>query len=49
MLNSVENKLEKLEKSFDNGKIIKDGIKTAIIGKPNAGKSSFVKCYFERR
>ena len=31
MLKSVETKLEKLEKSFDNGKIIKDGIKTAII------------------
>ena len=42
MLESVGNKLEKLEKSFDNGKIIKDGIKTAIIGKPNAGKSSFL-------
>ena len=42
MLESVGNKLEKLEKSFDNGKIIKDGIKTAIIGKPNAGKSSLL-------
>ena len=42
MLESVENKLGKLEKSFDNGKIIKDGIKTAIIGKPNAGKSSLL-------
>lgn len=42
MLNSVQTKLEKLEKSFDNGKIIKDGIKTAIIGKPNAGKSSLL-------
>ena len=42
MLDSISKKLEKLEKSFDNGKIIKDGIKTAIIGKPNAGKSSLL-------
>ena len=42
MLESVGKKLKKLEKSFDNGKIIKDGIKTAIIGKPNAGKSSLL-------
>lgn len=38
----ANNKLEKLEKSFDNGKLIKEGIKTAIIGKPNAGKSSLL-------
>ena len=37
MLESVEEKLKKLESSFDNGKIIKNGIKTAIIGKPKAG------------
>ena len=42
MLNRVEIKLNKLEKSFDNGKILKEGIKTAIIGKPNAGKSSLL-------
>ena len=42
MLETVEEKLLKLEKSFDNGKMIKEGIKTAIIGKPNAGKSSLL-------
>lgn len=42
MLKSVKTKLKNLEKSFDNGKIIKEGIKTAIIGKPNAGKSSLL-------
>ena len=42
MLDSVEKKLKRLESSFDNGKIIKEGIKTAIVGKPNAGKSSLL-------
>ena len=42
MLTSIKKKLKKLEKSFDNGKLLKDGVKTAIIGKPNAGKSSLL-------
>lgn len=42
MLESIGAKLIKLESTFDNGKILKEGIKTAIIGKPNAGKSSLL-------
>ena len=44
MLDGVIADLSRLEKSFDNGKILKDGVKTAIIGKPNAGKSSLLNC-----
>lgn len=34
--------LEKLLDSADNGKILKEGINTVIVGKPNAGKSSLL-------
>lgn len=42
ILEGVKLDLEKLSKSFENGKIIKDGIKISIIGSPNAGKSSLL-------
>jgi tRNA modification GTPase len=39
---NVKNKLQKIVDSFERGRLLREGITAAIIGKPNAGKSSLL-------
>ena len=41
-VSKIQKDVDYLIQNSDNGRILKEGIKTAIIGKPNAGKSSLL-------
>ena len=41
-LSELEDKIDKILKESKNGEVLTNGIKTAIIGKPNVGKSSLL-------
>ena len=42
IVDKIIKEIEKLLASSDNGRILKEGISTVIVGKPNAGKSSLL-------
>lgn len=42
LVTKVLSRVEELKQSFKTGSAIKDGVSVAIVGKPNAGKSSWI-------
>lgn len=42
MLKKIQTTLNRLIKSYQSGKLIKDGIKVVLVGEPNVGKSSLL-------
>ena len=41
-IESVETEIIKLSESYSSGKLVREGVRVALIGKPNAGKSSLL-------
>ncbi len=46
-LNTIINNINKLTQSYESGKIIKNGVNLAIVGRPNVGKSSIFNYFLD--
>ena len=46
-ISAIEVEIKKLSDSYSSGKFVREGVHVAIIGKPNAGKSSLINILLE--